>query len=138
MTQIPSFDEYKQNEVRKFRAEYERIQKEPEVGANGAQFYVDCVKDPELVAERIGWLLNGTYGFAEQYTAGQILNNKRMNQVAALSQMIAVIEWQTSTARAREEWKNLTKDEQKKLDSLIRAEIKAYWENQEIVKDNQI
>lgn len=79
---------------------------------------------PNIFADRIGWLLNGTYGYGEMQLALNILKgSKRTNKVAALSQLMALVEWQCPEDMTRSAWKSLTREQQEKLDYLIRVEI---------------
>lgn len=86
--------------------------------------------DPELVAERIGWLLNGTYGYAEGYLANRDLEHgmksKRFNLNAALYNLIAMIEWQCPYAN--KVYNKLSNREQKDLNEAISKELDAYVE----------
>lgn len=42
---------------------------------------------PDLVAQRVGWLLDGNYGYGAMRRAEKIANSPRMNQPAALVQL---------------------------------------------------
>ncbi len=90
---------------------------------NSEQFRVVMAESPEIVAERIQWLMDGSFGWAQHQKAIQVLRSKRMNRTAALCHMIALWEWHTPPDMARKAWKTLTPDQQKDLAGLIQAEI---------------
>lgn len=86
--------------------------------------FSEAMRDPELVAERISWLLDGNYGYGAMQAAKRAVANKRMNRAAVLTHMIGAIEWQCPARMAAQAWKKLSRDEQKALDKAICAEIK--------------
>jgi hypothetical protein len=85
-----------------------------------AAFLAAMRDDPEIVAERIGWLLNGTYGYGQMQKAKRVLASPRMNRSAALTHMVAAYEWQTPNA-----WKKLTKGQQAVLEKAVQGAIKS-------------
>lgn len=91
-----------------------------------AHEYYEAMRDrPEVVAERVGWLLNGSYGYGHMLRAKRVLGSPRMNRVAALSGMVASVEWRCPGKGAVDAWKRLTPSEKHKVDSAIKAEITA-------------
>lgn len=96
-----------------------------------AKFYEAMATEPTLVADRVGWLLDGSYGHGEHLLARRIAANTRMNRAAALTQMIAALEWQCPEDFARDAWKGLSKRAQIALDRAVEAEINAYLEGVE-------
>lgn len=88
-----------------------------------AEFLEAMRDDPETVAERIGWLLNGSYGMGEKILAQRILKSPRMNRSAALTQMIGAFEWMTPDDMVRAAWKKLSTSEKAALESAVQAEI---------------
>ena len=116
---------YEMNELRQFHKQLEYVEKAPLSERKEAcrEFHEAMVKYPELVGERIGWLLDGNYGFGSYQAAHRIVKSPRMNRVAALTQIIAALEWQCPNAMARAAWKKLSKAEQAHLDKVIRHEI---------------
>lgn len=92
--------------------------------------YLDDLKNnPALVAERIGWLLNGSYGKGSYDVARQIVSSPRMNQTAALGVIIAALEWHCPNVFARKAYNSLTSAQQEKLNSLIKEEITYHKSN---------
>ncbi|KKW45654.1 MAG: hypothetical protein UY96_C0017G0055 [Parcubacteria group bacterium GW2011_GWB1_56_8] len=89
---------------------------------------------PELVATRLEWLLDGSYGRGEMMQARDIVMSPRMNRVAALSQRIALWEWLTPSSMAAAAWEKLTPAEQKTLAAKIERVIKSY---EKAIKENE-
>lgn len=58
-----------------------------------AKFLETMRVNPELIAERLGWLLDGSYGYGAMLLAKQVLGSPRMNRSAALTQMVGAFEW---------------------------------------------
>ena len=88
--------------------------------------YAEALRLPGLVAERIGWLLGGSYGYGEMRLAERIAGNPRCNRVAGLSLLVASCEWQCPGRFAAEEWHRLTQDEQVLLTVSITAELEEW------------
>lgn len=86
--------------------------------------FADALRSPWLVAERIGWLLDGNYGYGQMLMAQRIVKAPRMNRVAALTQLVAAFEWQCPPRMATAAWKKLTKTEQGLLDQAVKKAIK--------------
>lgn len=80
---------------------------------------------PETIAERIGWLIDGSYGFGAYQLAQDVIRNKRMNRTAWLGLTIAALEWQCPSNFARQAWNKLDKPQQDKITALIMAEIES-------------
>jgi hypothetical protein len=88
-------------------------------------FYEAMAEDPSLVAERIGWLIDGNYGYGEMLKAKQIVASPRMNRRAALTHMIGLYEWQCPGNFAVEGWKKLTAQQKSTLDAAVDVVIEA-------------
>lgn len=80
---------------------------------------------PDVVAERVGWLLDGNYGYGQMMMAKQVLGSPRMNRSAALTQMVAAYEWSSPSAMSRAAWKKLTKGQQAALEKAVQAAIRS-------------
>ncbi|MGL4807552.1 MAG: hypothetical protein ACRC4O_02300 [Giesbergeria sp.] len=78
---------------------------------------------PQLVAERVAWLLDGHYGFEHYVVAWSILATGSGNKVARLAQLIAAFEWSCPDAFARQAWRSLEQQEQERVNAAIQAEI---------------
>ena len=88
--------------------------------------FLEAMRDhPELVAERVSWLLNGSYGYGSMLLAKQVLGSPRMNRSAALTQMIGAFEWMAPEEMVRAAWKKLTKSQQAALEKAVQATIRS-------------
>jgi hypothetical protein len=127
---IPSQAEYERNERKLFIANMREVDagwKKLSLAdrhEGEADFHHAMAHDPGLVAERVGWILNGSYGKGAYDAAHEVLANKRMNREAWLTHTIGVIEWQIPQQVAVRAWKRLTVSEQKTLDLHVRRAMK--------------
>jgi hypothetical protein len=121
-----SDEEYERRERREAQQKLNEVEKAPlaERKEAAAEFLVAMRDHPELVAERVGWLLNGSYGYGSMKMAKQVLGSPRMNRSAALTHMIAAFEWSTPNAMAIAGWKKLTKSQQAALEKAVQTEIR--------------
>lgn len=88
-----------------------------------ATFLAVMRDNPGLVAERIGWLLDGNYGYGSMLMAKRVLASPRMNRSAALTHLVAAFEWRTPNAMARAAWNALTKSQQSALEIAVQGAI---------------
>jgi hypothetical protein len=121
---IPSQTEYEARERREAIAKEWDLQHAPRAERKEAQAdYLEAMKEPDLVAERLGWLFDGNYGYGPMMVAREVLANKRMNRVARLGQLIACHEWQCPQPEAMAAWHKLTKAQQDILERAIKIVI---------------
>ena len=88
-----------------------------------AAFFEAMRDDPALVAERLGWLLDGNYGYGPMLLAKRALASPRMNRSAALTQMVGAFEWQSPDDMSRAAWKKLSAGEKARLESAVQGAI---------------
>ena len=117
---------YEQREIQSAIAEERRVEAAPLAERKeGQTSYFDSIKNaPEVIAERVGWLLEGNYGHGWQLRA--LSATARMNRPALYSQMIAILDHQCPSRMAVDAWKKLTKAEQGKLQRLVEQVIEAH------------
>jgi 3-oxoacyl-[acyl-carrier-protein] synthase III len=122
---IPSQAEYEQRELREANQRLSEVERAPLADRKeaAAEFFEAMRDDPELVAERVGWLLGGNYDYGQMMMAKRVLGAPRMNRVAALTQMVAAFEWSSPGAMTRAAWKKLTKGQQAALERAVQGEI---------------
>lgn len=128
---IPSQAEYERRErqefiknLREVDADWKRLPL-AERRTEETKFHEAMAHDPSLVAERIGWLLDGSYGKGAYDAAHEVLASTRMNREAWLTHTIAAAEWQIPQAAAIRAWKKLTDLQQAALDTHVRRAMKA-------------
>jgi len=125
-TGIPSQAEYERRELQEAQQRLTEVERAPLADRKeaAAEFFEMMRDHPEIVAERVGWLLDGNYGYGQMLKAKQILGSPRMNRSAALTHMVAAYEWSTPNAMAIAGWKKLTKGQQVALDKAVQGAIK--------------
>jgi len=88
-----------------------------------------CIMTPDIIVERVGWLLNGSYGHGEYLGAWSSVNdwktNKRINIRARLFILISAYEWMCSPRHAAEVWNKLDIVIKNKINAGIDAEIES-------------
>jgi len=117
---------YERREIMEFLNGLRRTEKLPlsERRENAARFAADLHRDPALIAQRVGWLLDGSYGYGSYVKAHQIAHSPRMNQGAWLLVTIANLEWGVPGKMTIQVWRTLTQKQRLHLDKLIKKEIK--------------
>lgn len=124
-TAVPSDLEYERRERQEAQQQIAEIRRQPLSDRKEAQeSFLEALRDPALVAERLGWLLNGSYGYGAKMMAQQVLKSPRMNRSAALTQMVGAFEWRVPDDMARTAWKKLTAGEKAALERAVQAAIK--------------
>lgn len=131
-TGIPSQREYEDREFREFQNKLREVERAPlaERKESCREFFEAMKDSPDTVAERVGWLIDGSYGYGAHVQARRIADNPRMNRVAALTQMVGALEWSCPGAMTIAAWKRLSKDEQETLRREVQAEIDSYVKEQ--------
>lgn len=81
---------------------------------------------PKVVGERIGWLLDGNYGYGAMVLAREIADNKRMNRQAGLLALVGIHEWSCPRKFTFEAWKKLDELQKINLELEIRKAIESY------------
>jgi hypothetical protein len=80
---------------------------------------------PRIIAERIDWLLNGTYGRGEFERAWLVMTaGHGTNVQAQLVALIGAMEWSCPYRHTREAWKMLSDAQKKALSATLETVIK--------------
>ena len=121
----PSQDDYERRELTAARNKLSELRRAPLADRKEAQaeFLKAMRDDPELVAERLGWLIGGNYGYGAMLMAKQVLATPRMNRSAALTQMVGAFEWMTPEDMVRAAWKKLSTGEKAALETAVQGAI---------------
>jgi hypothetical protein len=91
-----------------------------------ARDFFEAMRDnPQIVGERVGWLIDGNYGYGSMLLAKRVLGAPRSNRAAALTQMVGAFEWQAPEEMTRAAWKKLTAAQQAALDRAVQKAIRA-------------
>jgi len=117
--------DYGRREIDSYRRHMRGLEKEPlrERQKDAAEFFMAMANEPRLVAERVGWLLDGSYGRGAFLKAKQVLLSPRMNRVAALTQMAGALEWRSTPAFTAKAWNKLTPAQKTALQVVVGAEV---------------
>lgn len=121
-------NQYDHDEVHRWYVDMQEVEKAPLAERkDAAKEFFEAMRDtPDIVGERVGWLIDGNYGYGAMLKAKQTLAaSKRANKAAQLNVLIAALEWRCPGAMAVAMWKKLTPAEKAKLDHAIQAEIKS-------------
>jgi len=125
MSQIPTKQEYEMHEAGLFQKDLKEVEKRSLAARRAAamNFADDLAHDPALVAERIGWLVDGHYGYGSYKAAHRVLSG-RGNKEAWLVQTIGALEWQVPPRMTVQIWKKLTLSQKSALHKAILRELK--------------
>lgn len=115
-------DKYDQVSAREHYADLEKVKRAPisERRESCAEFTEVMRDNPDLVGERLGWLLEGCYGRGAMQAALHVLaTGKNANKVASLNLLIAALEWSCPADMTIRAWKMLTEPQKVALDAAI-------------------
>ena len=118
---IPSQAEYERNERDRFHRDLREIDRTPlsERKESCREFFEAMKGDPDLVAERVSWLLDGSYGKGSYDASREVARNTRMNRVAWLTQITGALEWRCPADMLIRAWKKLTSAEKDRLKNAV-------------------
>lgn len=121
---MPS-DDYERREIAIAYRQIDDVNRAPlRDRQEAARDFFETMRDtPQIVGERVGWLLAGNYGYGSKLIAENVLHSPRMNRVAALTQLIGVFQWQSPERMTRQAWKRLTGQEKALLATAVETEI---------------
>lgn len=124
-SRVPSQADYERRERSEAQQRLAEIRRQPLSDRKEAQAkFLEAMRDdPELVAERLGWLLGGSYGYGAKLMAKQVLGSPRMNRSAALTQMVGAFEWMAPEDTVRAAWKKLSASEKAALERAVQGAI---------------
>ena len=116
---------YEVRELMEFRNQMEEVEKAPlaERKEGAVAWYNALMTDHMGVAQRVGWLLNGSYGKGSFDSACRVVNSPRMNQVAWCAITIANLEYRCPARFAIQAWEKLPVEKRYLVNEAIRQEI---------------
>lgn len=119
--------QYHNQQIRYHGRMISKIDAQPLQSRKEAQADVlELMVEPEEVAIRLTWMLDGNYGYAEQYRLMDIRNNKRCNRSAQAMQLLAYSECQCPQRHTIAAWNQLTKEQQSALELAIIRTLDTY------------
>lgn len=120
---IPTQREYEEREAADLRRKLAEVEAAPlsDRRKAAAEYAAALAEHPEIVAERVDWLLAGSYGYGSYRAALRILADKQSNRPAQLAQLIAALEWGCSSRHCREAYQCLTVAQQADINQRIEA-----------------
>lgn len=124
--------EYEMNEAREYHRQIAEAEKAPlhERKEACAEFSDAMANDPVTVGVRIGWLLDGNYGYGSMKAAERVMaQSARANKKATLVHMIGAIEWKCPTRMTTAAWKKLSSAQKAKLDREVQESIDGWKAN---------
>lgn len=89
-----------------------------------------ALTNPELIGERVHWLIMGNCGYGSYIVTREVLLNPRINREAWLCRTIAVLEWQCPQDRASDEFMALSPEDQERVTAQIKSAI-LFWEEEQ-------
>ena len=132
MSAIPTQKEYEEREIRMYFKKLEEVEKSPKQDRiEGFKELFDNARlNPVIISERIGWILDGSYGFGPYKIAERIVKETK-NPNYHLFHILAHYEYLTSDYYASKVYRSLTQDQKDKLNELVTKEIEDYKADQE-------
>jgi len=85
--------------------------------------YAELLTSPDHLAYVSRLLLSGCYGYASSYLTSQIVNNRRMNRIAAIAQLLALYECGCPSRFAAIAYNSLNADQQTTANRIIQQAI---------------
>src|SRR3990167_3089706 len=113
-SRIPSQHEYEQREAQEFHRHLTEVEKAPLTDRKEAcaNFLYAMQHNPDIIGERIGWLIDGNYGYGAMKAARRIAEaGGRTNKAAQLTHLVAAFEWKCPPRLAVAAWKKLTAEQ---------------------------
>ena len=123
--------DYEDREAREHQRALREVESAPLVDRKEAcaQFHEAMRDRPEIVGERVGWLLDGNYGYGSMRAAERVLAlGPRANKVAQLTHLIGALEWRCPARMAISAWKKLTAEQRRALDAAVARAMREHAE----------
>ena len=112
--------DYEGAELLAFSRQIKRIADAPLADRqSAARDWRERLSDPETIAVRADWILNGSYGHGAYLHAWHVARNRRMNRAAWFSQMVAALDFNCPADFARREFLRLSKAQQAAVNAAI-------------------
>lgn len=119
-TPMPTRKQYEAREMAEFRRQLSEVDRE-----GGKEFRKAMIEEPELVAQRVSWLLSGCYGWGSCHAAHDVLGNLKMNREAWLVATIGALEWRSAAPTTHRNWRLMSTGQRAALSRAVQAVIAA-------------
>lgn len=117
-TALPTREQYEAREMAEFRRQLANVDRE-----GGKAFKKAMAEEPELVAQRVSWLLSGCYGWGSCHAAHDVLGNLKMNREAWLVSTIGSLEWMSAPATTHKNWRQMSAAQKETLSRAVQSVI---------------
>lgn len=124
--------EYEMREAQEHHRLLGEVEKAPlhERKEAALQFFYEMSVNPDIVGERIGWLLDGNFGYGAMKAAERVMaQSARANKKATLTHMIGAIEWRCPARMTMAAWKKLTPSQKAALDREVQSAMDQWKAN---------
>lgn len=117
----PSDYEYEMREAQEYQKHLRDVENASLIDRKEActNFFDDMCRYPDMIGERVSWLVSGEYGWGAMKAAKRIIKSPRMNRVAALTQIVAALDWACPRKMAISAWKKLTTAQKSALENEV-------------------
>lgn len=118
--------QYEMNEARLLAKQLDYVRLAPLSDRKEARTeMLEAMRDtPAIVAQRVSWLINGSYGYGACRKAKWILEG-RGNKPAALVQLVGALEWSCPERFTAEAWNQLSDAAKAALNQAVMAEVES-------------
>ena len=117
--------EYHDAELSRLAKQIDDCKKQPmKDKAEAVQSWLDLLRDPATMTERVEWILVGHYGYGAM-VAMQRIQSAKGNRAAQAGQLLAALECTCPDGMARKAWLSLSKAEQDRANKAIMKGLKA-------------
>jgi hypothetical protein len=131
---IPTQAEYEQREAELLAQKLRVLSEAPKNDRHErANAWLEAMrKDPKIVAQRVGWLIDGNYGYGSYMRVQDIWRAPRADKISALRNLVGALEWLCPLSTAMTMYEKLTKKERETLNYFISKALAMPDEGEEV------
>lgn len=126
--------QYEMREAQEYHRQLGEVEKAPlhERKEAAKEFYDAMANNPDIVGERVGWLLDGNYGYGAMKAAERVMaQSARANKRATLTHMVGAVEWRCPARMTMAMWKKLSAAQKAALDREVQRAMDDWKANKE-------
>ena len=125
-TPIPTHAQYAANERSMLYLKTQECEAQSPADRREAKAdFAEALLDVDLIETRVHWIFEGCYGWGATDRALAIREQKRGNRLAALGQLLAVLDWNCPQREAVAAWKSLRPAQRLAADRAIARAMKS-------------